>query len=119
MKLYKSTIILISTNDTLCWIFNLIVPLAVSFVEIKMIVDLYNFITSLGKLNYGFVKRFNWNIKNMYHWLGSPNPRSTSLEESTLTSTPIFQLKLQNDTKNIKDIKRAKTGWLGIRIMGP
>jgi hypothetical protein len=32
------------------------------------------------------------------------NPRSTILEESTLTITPIFQLKLQNDTKNIKDI---------------
>jgi hypothetical protein len=31
-------------------------------------------------------------------------PRSTALEGSTLTSTPIFQLKLHNDTKNIKDI---------------
>ena len=32
------------------------------------------------------------------------NPRSTALEESTLTITPIFQLKLHNDTKNINDI---------------
>jgi hypothetical protein len=32
------------------------------------------------------------------------NPRSTALEESTLTITPIFQLKLHNDITNIKDI---------------
>ena len=37
-----------------------------------MIADLYNFITSLDKLNYGFAKHFYCNIKNMYHWLGSP-----------------------------------------------
>ena len=32
------------------------------------------------------------------------NPRSTALEGSMLTITPIFQLKLHIDTKNIKDI---------------
>jgi hypothetical protein len=32
------------------------------------------------------------------------NPRSAALEGSTLTITQIFQLKLNNDTKNIKDI---------------
>jgi hypothetical protein len=32
------------------------------------------------------------------------NPRSTALEESMLTITPIFQLKLHNDITNIKDI---------------
>jgi len=44
----------------------------VSFVEIIMVADLYNFITSLGKLYYSFAKSFDCNIKNMYHWLGSP-----------------------------------------------
>ena len=56
------------------WASTIKIKLSVSFVEIIMVADLYNFITSLGKLNYVFAKSFYWlcNIKNMYHWFGSP-----------------------------------------------
>jgi hypothetical protein len=39
-----------------CSTIKLKIQLSVSFVEIITIADLYNFITSLGKLNYGFAK---------------------------------------------------------------